>query len=272
MEILSNLLLGFSNIIIVIVNMFIFKLILDKNSAFNINGATSLINSKAGIPLSIRRAGIFLSLLIGSLGVVNSNIYMQILDQTLLFIFLFSAIYLSDKILFNKVSNTKEIINGNLSLAISEFGLFVSTGIIAYASFNGEGPWYTSIVFFILGQLTFLLISYIYEKAYKNIKTNILKNKISSGIFLGSIMIAMSFIIKSAIIGDFISWQNDLMSFFIYTISGIILLFLSTNFIIDKVFLPEIRIKEALEKDLVSPVIILASIKIGLAILINFLL
>jgi len=269
MNFISTFTTSFLSIGLTMISLLLIKLILDKGSQFKKISSTELINSKEGLATSIKRAGIFIGLMIGSLGVLSKSLTEQACDQLLLLIFMLIAIVISDKILFSKISNKEEVFKGNISLAISEFGLFLGTGIIAYGSFYGEGPWYSSIVFFLLGQLTFIFINLIYEKTYKDIKNSIIDNKISSGLFFGSIMIAQSIIIKTAIIGDFTSWTSDLISFIELVIIGFSLLYIFTNTIIDKVFLPKITIKEALKQDLMPPIIIISSIKIGLAILIN---
>jgi len=181
-----------------------------------------------------------------------------------------SAFIMSDKILFKEVDNTKNIANGNMSLAISEFGLFIGTGIITYASFSGQGPWYSSIVFFVLGQIVFIAITKSYEKMYANIDKKVIEGNISAGIMLGSVMIAFALILKTAIIGDFTSWEEDIESFFVVSIFGFIILIIFANYIIDKLFLPAITIKEAIEADNIAPIILLSSIKIGVALLITF--
>lgn len=250
--------------------VYIFKLIADWNFKKVNDGlcANDAINN-GNSAVAIRRAGMYLGLMIGALGTLSSSIQVQIMDQGLLILFMGLVYLISDKVVFSNINNTKEISKGNKSLAIAEAGLFIGTGIIAYASFAGNGIWYSSIVFFALGQVMLLLMTLVYETLYKEIKINVEQGKITSGIMLGSLMIAFSLILKSAIIGDFVSWEQDLISFFNMSVVGLIMLVLFANILIDKVFLPNLTIKESLEKDNIAPIILISSIKIGIALLIN---
>ncbi len=221
------------------------------------------------IALGIRRGSMYLGLMIGAMGTLNSAISEQLLDQFLLLCFMFAAFLISNKILFKNVENTQEIIKGNKAIAIGEAGLFLATGIIAYASFSGNGPWYSSIVFFILGQAVLLLAAKAYDYIYKDLKEKIQRRSVASAIMLASLLISFSLILKSSIIGDFTSWESDLISFLKMSIFGFILLVLFANVIIDKLFLPDLTIKEALDKEITAAIILISGLKIGIAIIIN---
>lgn len=274
-EILSgNLINIFVTIMLSLSMLYVLRLIAD----YNFNKHISLLGTgefvydhikQNNVALGIRRGSMYLGLMIGAMGTLNSEILIQIKDQFLLLMFIGLAFFISDKILFKNVSNTLEIIKGNVSVAIGEAGLFIATGIIAYASFSGEGPWYSSIVFFILGQIVLILATQMYELMYKNIKTNIEQGSIASAIMLSSLLISFSLILKSSIIGDFSSWEADIVSFVKMTILGFILLILFANVIVDKLFLPKLTIAEALNKENVAAIILIAGLKIGIAVIIN---
>lgn len=274
-EILSGNLIGILVTIVLSLSMlFILKTITD----FNFNRHIKLMNTEMfvydhikanNVALGIRRGAMYLGLMIGAMGTLNSEFLIQIKDQFLLLIFIGMAFFISDKILFKNVSNTLEIIKGNVAIAIGEAGLFLATGIIAYASFSGEGPWYSSIVFFILGQIVLLLATKAYEFMYPEIKNKIEKGSVASAIMLSSLLISFALILKSSIIGDFTSWETDIISFVKMSILGFVLLVIFANIIIDKLFLPNLTIKEALKKETVAAIILISGLKIGIAVIIN---
>lgn len=270
MEILTgNLQIMLTTIVLSMIMVYVFKQIADFNLKRVAQANANEVINGGNKAIAIRRAGMYLGIMIGALGTMTASIGDQIFNQFLMLGFMGVTFIISDKIVFKDVSNTLDIAKGNVSLALAEAGLFIATGIIAYASFAGEGVWYSSIVFFILGQLLFLTMTKVYEKLYSDIDEKVLAGNQSAGIMLGSLMIAFALILKSAIIGDFVSWEADLQSFFIMSGVGFLLLILLANIIVDKIFLPGITIKEAIENDNVAPIILISAMKIGIAVLIN---
>lgn len=274
-EILSGNLIGMIVTITLSLSMvYILKIFTDINFNKHVKSNNSNVFvydhiKNNNVALGIRRGSMYLGLMIGAMGTLNASISSQILDQILLLGFMLVAFVISDTLLFKGISNTEEIIKGNKGIAICEAGLYLATGIIAYASFSGEGPWYSSIVFFILGQSVLLLAAKAYDYIYKDLKENIKKGSIASSIMLSSLLVSFALILKSSIMGDFTSWETDLISFFKMSILGFVLLVLFANVIIDKLFLPDLTIKEALEKEIVAAIILICGLKIGIAIVIN---
>jgi len=97
----------------------------------------------------------------------------MLMESVLLLIFMQIGLIVANKIIFSKLKNDISIKNRNISVGIVEFGLFIATGIIAYISFVGDGPFYSSIIYFLLGQILMVLIYYIYSM---NIKFDLIDN------------------------------------------------------------------------------------------------
>jgi uncharacterized membrane protein YjfL (UPF0719 family) len=223
---------------------------------------------KNNISVALRNAGIYIGIAIAMIGVISSPVE-QLIDGFSAMIFVIVASTISDKIIFSKIDNTKEIGEGNISLALAEFGVFVGTGIIALGSFTGTGPYISSIVFFIIGQIVLIGTILLAELFYKNIKNEIINGKVSAGLFLGSMIISMSIILKSALIGDFTGYTQDILSFLEYAIFGYILMFIFANKLIDFIFLPKSKILENIEKDNISALAIVSAIKLSIAFIIS---
>jgi len=219
------------------------------------------------ISISIRNASIYIGISLAMIGVVESPLW-QLIDGLTAIVFMYVSTIISDKVLFPKIDNSFDIGKGNISLSLAEAGLFIGTGLIAQASFTGEGPWISSIVFFMYGQLILIGAVFVAEKMYKNIVQNIERYRISSGILLGSIVLSFSMIISTALAGDFSGWLNDLADVTVYAVFGFILLFLFANKFIDYIYLPKTTISEELENDNIAAIVIVSGMKIAIAMFI----
>jgi uncharacterized membrane protein YjfL (UPF0719 family) len=258
---LQEILQSFGNAAYLVGVLYIVNLIANKRVHFNV---TEHIEVKNNFALALRRAGLYIGISIGLLAVIGESYDVIVFDTLLIIGFFFLSLILIDKILLSNINNDEEIEKGNISVGITEFGLFIATGIITYASFNGEGPWYSSIVYFILGQIILFGIFYLVSH-----KDEIAKNNKASSIYAASILIAYSLILKAAIMGPFISWYTDLTAFAISAVSGVIMLLLLANKVIDKLFLPTSSIKKEIEEENYAALTLIGSLKIAIAIIVS---
>ncbi|MCP4969108.1 MAG: DUF350 domain-containing protein [Arcobacter sp.] len=259
--------------------MFIYfaKVIADYRVASIFNVDYQILVSE-NIAVSLRRAGLYLGVAIGMYAAIEGNssnfiegLISEIIYGILILIFLFIAMFINDKIILKGINNDEEIKNNNISVGLFEMGSYIATGIIAYGSFIGSGPWYSSIIFFALGQLVLIAMVWIYRylTKYDSIK-EIKEGNIPAGLMIGGIMIAYGLILKASIIGPFTNWTNDLSSFALSALSGILLLLVFANKAIDKLFLPGSNIhKEIAEDKDLPPIIVVVAIKISIAIIIS---
>ena len=190
-------------------------------------------------------------------------------SSLIIIIFIFLSMIINDKILLKDIDNNKMLRDNNISVAVVEAGTFIATGIILFASISGEGVWWSSIMFFVLGQLAFILLVYLYNMTAKfDIYDLVKKGNISIAIVLAGIMISAAIILKSAIIGDNTTLLNDLKIFGIDLVITVIFVVFILNIVIDKIFMPETKIYDEIVNDHVPNAIIYSSIKIALAFVI----
>ena len=263
----------------VFVFMFLAKKIADKRVSYLYN-ADYEIEIRENIAVALRRAGLYLGIAIGMYAAINSNgtatnfvadLGLQVFDGVLIMIFLFSAMFINDKIILKNINNDQALKDNNISVGLVEFGAYIATGLIAYGSFAGTGPWYTSIVFFILGQAALIIMVRIYESftEYKPID-EVKEANVPAGLMLGGILVAYGFILKASIMGPFTGWITDLTAFAVSSVSGIVLLLLLANKAIDQFFLPGSNIhKEIAEDQDLSPIIVVVAVKIAIALIIS---
>lgn len=241
--------------------LYIVNLIANKRLPFSFYKAIDVNN----LALAFRRIGMYLGLTIAISSVLGDSIEKMLIDTTMIIIFLFISLYLANYVLLPNVHNDEEIGKKNIAVGLVEFGLFIGTGIIAYASFiDNGGPWYSSLIYFALGQVILISITY-----FINHKDKIEKGNIAAGIYEASIIIAYSIILKAAIMGPFVSWEKDLTSFGLSLIVGSIMLLLFANKIIDHLFLPTSTIDKEIDLKNYSALLIVGSLKISVAIAIG---
>ncbi len=278
-----DLLIYFAQSIVyaVVVFLFIFlaKRIADKR-VMTVYNADDEIGTAKNMAVSFRRAGLYIAIGIGMFAAAGTdssgsgfmdNLLHQVIDGILIMIFLFSAMYINDKFILKNINNDEALKNNNIAVGLVELGAYLATGMIAYGSFADSGPWYSSIVFFILGQSVLVLMVLIYEYTSKiKILEEIKNGNIAAGLMVAGILVAYSLILKAAIIGPFNGWSEDLLAFSISAISGILLLLIIANKAIENIFLPNTDLyKEIVVDQDIPPIIVVVAVKITLALVIG---
>lgn len=246
--------------------IFLMKIIVDKIVSSHYVADTEIKNGN--IAISLRRTGLYIGTAIALFSTINGW-YMQIIDGAAIVIFMLLAMFISEVIIFPKFDNIEALKNNNKAIGFAEGCLFIATGIIASASFSGDGPWISSIVFFIFGQLILIGAIRINEFMHKGTMDEIEKGNISAGIMVGGLAIAYAFILKAAIAGPFNGWIQDISSFFISVIFGGLLLLLFTNKIIERLFFSGSSIGKEVLANNYAVISVVVAIKIAIAITIS---
>ena len=158
---------------------------------------------------------------------------------------------INDKLILRQFCNMSEMIEKhNISVASVQFGSYVATGLIAGASVLGEdGGMLTFMAFFILGQLSLVLFSMIYQVFLGyNLYEELGKNNIAAGISFGATLVALGIIIINGIIGNFISWQESLIGFALTNLVAFIFLPIARLFM-DKLIIPGASLFREIKED-----------------------
>jgi uncharacterized membrane protein YjfL (UPF0719 family) len=110
----------------------------------------------------------------------------------------------------------QEIKDGNVAAGIVSAGSYIGTAAVIAGSVAGDGggDWLASLVFFIAGQLAFLVITYIFRflTAYDDAK-EILDKNIPAALSYAGLMIAVGLIVGNAVTGSFISYERSFIDF-----------------------------------------------------------
>ena len=156
---------------------------------------------------------------------------------------LFTARQINDSLVLHGINNDDACKENIISVSIVEIGMYIATGLVICASAFGEGGgWISLVLFFILGQLILLTMTYLYEKITPiNIVDEIKKGNTSAAIQLASILISIGIILAGSIAGPSQGLIIDIYQFCVSGIIGIILL-CATIIPIDKIFMPRISL------------------------------
>jgi uncharacterized membrane protein YjfL (UPF0719 family) len=159
--------------------------------------------------------------------------------------------WFNDKAILRKFCDTEQLIKEkNTSVGAVQFGAYLATGIIAAGAVSGQGGGLiTSVVFFVLGQLSLFLFSLIYEKfSTYNIHEELLKKNVASGVAFAGHLIALSIIIMNAASGDFVDWEKDLTLFAVANVIAFIFLPV-IRLIMDKLVVPGDSLGREIKED-----------------------
>jgi len=244
------------------------------------------------VAVGLRRAGLYLGIAIaltGAMGGSSKGFFLDLIqllvDGLIITGFMFSSRSINDFVMLGNINNDKECVKeislpdgskvvGNTAVGMVEAGMYIATGFILNGSISGTGGTFfqgiaSTILFFILGQMTLLVFGFLYELITPfNVRNEIKDNNLAAGIGLGSILIAMGIILRSSISGPFKGWANDLFSFGIYAVFGIVML-LIFRAVVDRLLLPTTNIATEVKEDRnVAALIVVASAINAVAIII----
>jgi len=155
-------------------------------------------------------------------------------------VFLNISRWLNEKIILSKFCDIEQLIKEhNLSVGAVHFSVYVATGLIAAGAISGQGGGIiSSVVFFVLGQLSLFLFSFVYGffTPY-NIHEELEKKNIAAGVAFGGTLIALGIVILNGVSGDFVSWRVDLTLFAIVNVMAFVFL-PAIRFVMGKLVIP----------------------------------
>ena len=235
---------------------------------------------------SVAYAGYYIGLLlaIGSaLMGESSGLLLDLMDigvyGMLSILLLNLSVIVNDKIILNKFSLKKEIIDErNVSTGFAEGAVNVSTGLIILGAIHGEGygtggPIVTAMLYWLLGMVILFITSRVYNFITPyDIHEHISKRNIAVGIGFSGALIAIANLIRFGLMHDFENWLVTLEN--VAFDAGLGLAFLPlARFMTDKIILPGYQLTHELvhqEKPNTGVAVIEAFAYIGGSVLITW--
>ena len=238
--------------------------------------------AEGNMAVGLRRSGAQLGLAIAMIGVLSGKSSPDVVNDLINTViygfvaigFMLVSLFITDKALLPKVDNTAELKKGNIAIGMVEFGTLVMTGILAYASIKGDdGGIVSSVVYFIAGQITMILLVLLYEKVLaKNINpvACVVESNMSAGIYLSGKIIAYGLILQSAIIGNglALSPADAAIEFVIAAAAGMIMLYIF-EILIDLLIITSTKVSDIILKDQQVAAVQLTLAKVGMALILG---
>jgi len=236
---------------------------------------------KDNLAFALAHAGYFTGLLISigsvlmgeSNGIINDLIDMGIYGITAILL-LNLSMYINDKIILRKFSVRKEICTDqNAGTGVLEGANAIATGMIILGSVYGEGTIWTLFGYWAIGQILLILTSFVYNWITPyDIHEHIEKDNVAVGIGTAGALIAIGNLIRFAMMHDFESWYDTMIS--IGTDAGIGLFLLPiARWFTDKILLPGRKLTDEIvnqEKPNIGAAVLEAFSYIGMSVLLTW--
>ena len=157
----------------------------------------------------------------------------------------------NDCLLLNKFCNIKELVDDkNVGTGIVQAGAYIGTALIIQAALYGEESGYVgddlllTLVYFIIGQLAFIVFGLIYEKITPyDLHDEIEKDNAAAGLGFGLSLVAIGMLLSSFILNN-----NSLAGLLVWFALSAILLPLC-RIVTDKLLLPGSNLNDEISKD-----------------------
>jgi uncharacterized membrane protein YjfL (UPF0719 family) len=230
------------------------------------------------LALSLRHAGLYLAIAIamttalqGNTNGFGADVFEVLRDGAVITVALVFAQKLNHWCVIPGIDNDQAVAGGNTAVALTEFGSYIATGMIASASFGGgEGSWLAALVFFALGQLALIGGFWAQERLLPgSFVAEVARGREGAGVAVAGVLIALGVILRASIAGPFLGWQASLRTFGLYALGGILFL-VAFQEIFTYVFVKRRHVEDQYHNVGTSSVV--ASGQIGLALVITALL
>jgi uncharacterized membrane protein YjfL (UPF0719 family) len=187
----------------------------------------------ANLALSVRHGGLYLAIAIAMTSALQGNAsgFMQdvlevLRDGAVIVFALIAAQWLNEWLIVPGLDNDQAVADGNTAVALTEFGSYIATGMIASASFGGgEGSWLTAIVFFLVGQFALIGGFWAQELLLPGSFVDAVKRgNDGAGVAVAGVLIALGVILRASIAGPFLGWAASFRALGLYAAGGIVFL------------------------------------------------
>lgn len=184
------------------------------------------------------------------LGMLHTIIDITIWTVISLLLLLVSA-WINRKFLLNRFDMHKELIgDANVGSGAVLAGTYIGTAMVIAASISGDTGGglamdvLDTLVFFVIGQLGFILLGVIYQRACGyDVHDEIEKNNEGAGVALGSTLIAMGILISGQI------YRSDSLIALAVWIPVSLLILMASRWLLDLVILPNATLHEEISRD-----------------------
>jgi uncharacterized membrane protein YjfL (UPF0719 family) len=241
-------------LVVVMVLLWVGKLVNDLLTPYRIGKVLLEQDNKA---LAVSFSGYLLALAVIILGVLTGperNLRQDLVATGIWgavgIVLLNIARLINDKVILHRFNNVKEILEDrNVGTGAVEFGSYVGAAFIVRAIVAGESQGLAAdtigtIVFFVAGQIAFVLFGLAYQVITSyDIHEQIEKDNVAAGIAFGMTLAAMGIVLSHIIVRT-----DSLAAFGVWFVNGAALVLLA-RFLVDKLILPSHRLDDEIARD-----------------------
>ncbi|MFQ5483572.1 MAG: DUF350 domain-containing protein [Nitrospinaceae bacterium] len=202
---------------------------------------------KDNTALALTMCGYYLGLIFSIGGVIagpSAGLEEDLADLlvygTMAVILLNLSALINDRFILSKFDIRKEILEDqNCGAGVIEFAVFVATGLNIYGALYGQGgSIYTALIFWALGQMILVMIGKYYNLITRyDIHEHIERDNTAVGIGFAGALLGIGNLLRAASAEDFVSWSDNLTTFFFFMVVGLILL-PAARLVTDRILLP----------------------------------
>ncbi len=235
------------------------------------------LTGKNNLAFGLYTAGFYLSLLLGLIGLFigeemflwNEFIWFWLYGFTILVCTGFSYV-ITQFLYLPKVKIMDEILRNNNAVAIFVMGRFIFSGTVLMASVHGDGNWFTSLWFYLLGEMCCWLgfRFYLWVTPYNDIEA-VQKNHVSVSVVCNGFLSAMGVLVLNSLWSGFVSYKQSLINLvWFFCAVGLLLLF---RWLGPRILFPKSSLKTEIYQDNnLGASFITAFFYIALSIIISF--
>ena len=227
--------------------LFLSKVLFDRIAPFKVNEQIAQKNPTPIIAFSGYLVGIAFVLIGAFVGPAShsfkTDLLMYVLYALLGIVLVNLSGFITDKIMLNKFSTAKEMLEDkNIGTASVHAGFYLATGLIVAACVNGEyGGLLSSIIYYLAGMIFLFIFLKIYDLTTPySIHEEMEKDNYAVGIALAGNIVAIGLILMKATLGDVSDWQRGAILYFI-DLASIIFLLPGVRFILGNVIVKNIN-------------------------------
>jgi uncharacterized membrane protein YjfL (UPF0719 family) len=252
--IFHDLPLGFAYFAIALLLLFLAKLTRD----FATRGIDddAEITKKDNIAFGLFTAGYYLGVGLAFIGVFLGPDAPFLQSAADLFLYGITGIVLmgmsyviTDLAYLRKFGAMKELLAENTAVGLFLMGRFLYTGLNVLAAIHGDGSWFVTFVYFILGEIGCWLGFRLYclVTPYDDIGA-IKENNQAVGLASGGFVVSMGLLTLNALWGDFLGYDIMLLNFGAWFLGGTILLLLFRT-LGARILFPKSSLQQEIHKD-----------------------
>lgn len=171
---------------------------------------------------------------------------------------------LVDAAVLYRIDNLEQLRRGNLAVGVAEAGTYLAIGLVLNGAMTGSAPsaWLgfaATVVFAVLGLAVVVATCLLHMRVTRryDLHGGIRDGRVSAGVELAGMMVALGFIVRVGAGGDFEDWGSSFAAFTATVVIAVPTLY-AARWLVDKLIVRGLTIRTIQEQDRVVPAVLLS--------------